>query len=76
MKTFKQFLEAVGDPLSSRNVIPLNKETQKNIRSTMTPSGPPPMSQTSSAKSNPKAKSDPATKFVKRMVGSTHNSPL
>jgi hypothetical protein len=75
MKTFKQFLEAVGDPLSSRNVIPLDKTTEKNLRSTMSPSGPPPMGKSSAAKSNPTRK-DPVTKFMKRMVGSTYNSPL
>lgn len=35
MKTFKQFLEAVGDPLTSRNVIRLDQEAQRNLNKTI-----------------------------------------
>jgi len=71
MKTFKQFLEAVGDPLTSRNVIALDKESQKNLKSTMTPAGPPPMSQ---QQKSPKKPSN--NRFLNRMIGSTMYTPL
>jgi len=43
MKTFKEFCEAAGDPIKPTQVIPLDAETQRNLRNAATPSGPPPM---------------------------------
>ena len=74
MKTFKEFVEAVGDPLTSRNVIQLDKEAQKNLKSAMTPAGPPRM--TVKPKKEPAAPGDYARGFVGRMIRNTVRSPL
>ena len=38
MKTFSQFIsEAAGDPIKSAQVIPLDAESQKNLRNAMSP---------------------------------------
>jgi len=43
MKTFKEFCEAAGDPISPSQVVKLDAEAQRNLRNAATPSGPPPM---------------------------------
>ena len=77
MKTFKQFIEAVGDPLTSKNVIQLDKEAQKNLRSAMTPAGPPRMKvEPKKPKKEPSSPGDYARGFVGRMIRNTTKSPL
>lgn len=77
MKSYKEFIldvsEAVGDPLTSKNVIPLDQTTEKNLRSTMTPAGPPPMQSSSKKKKPPE---DKISTFLKRMNRNTILSPL
>ena len=65
--------EAVGDPISPSSVYKLSdKDVQKNLQSTMKPSGPAPMKP---AAPKPKQQSS-SDRFVKRIVGSTMLSPL
>ena len=55
--------EAVGDPIKPDNVIPLDAESQRNLRSTMKPSGPAPM-KPAAPKSKPRKPTDiPGTSF-------------
>lgn len=74
MKTFSQFMEAVGDPIKPENVIGLkSSEVQKNLRSATKPSGPPPMQSMKPAK---KPQQDKVGNFVRRMHNNTIFSPL
>ena len=66
MKTFAQFMEAVGDPIKSSQVIPMDAETQRNLRNAMTPTAAP----------KPAPKRDKVTDFLQRMRINTMLSPL
>ena len=65
MKTFKQFLEAAGDPIKPEQVISLNDpEVQKNLRNAMI-----------QAPAKPKKPVDRFGPFVGRMIRNTILSP-
>jgi hypothetical protein len=66
MKTFSQFLEAAGDPIKSSQVIPMDAETQRNLRSAMSPTAAP----------KPAPKQDKVKNFIQRMRINTMFSPL
>jgi len=65
MKTFSQFIsEAVGDPIKPAQVIPLDAESQKNLRNAIIPT---------SVKEKPK---DRIKDFINRMRVNTILTPL
>lgn len=65
MKTFRQFLEAAGDPIKPAQVISLNDpEVQRNLRNAMIQAPPKPTKPV-----------DRVGKFVGRMIRNTLLSP-
>lgn len=65
MKTFAQFMEGPGDPVKSSQVIPMDAETQRNLRNAMSPTAAP--------KPAPK---DKIKDFVRRSMNNTILTPL
>ena len=68
MKTFAQFMEAVGDPIKPSQVIPMDAETQRNLKNAMSPIAAP--------KPAPKQDKDKVKDFIQRMRINTMLSPL